>query len=397
MDKAGISAGQIVNASASFVIGMRETPVHISHDGYLTKLQWIKKQHCVFWDTEERRGWLVNGARALLHLLRASLVHSKHEFQSAFLLDPGDLADAEDTFSPEAAIEVLIKEENRERKLYVEHTEMYEEKNGEDQAVPKTKKTYYLLQHRVEQIYNKLDKCIEHQAAIERRCGYQVKSRLRQHLEGWDFGDIVTDENPLLRRVAGLGYIGKGWLELVSGIRALTFFGRGFGELIQPANKDCQQWSSLPVGRDLLAACVGDLQSIMDTRGDPSTNPRRLCHGVVWHTKHTTFQPCSCNGGPADKHQDLVQELSPKLFHRFRKKPLPNLEYRGAVIFGHNWYWGKLSAFKSGETSGKISEDGTDSTDNFRDSGLGSSLVSSASTRVRSLLSSRASLPSNTA
>jgi len=100
--------------------------------------------------------------------------------------------------------------------------------------------------------------------------------------------------------------MGKGWVDFVRGIHAVTLFGRGFGDLIQPiispstaglAGKHavaCYRWSRLPLNRYYLAARVLDLESVMDRDGDATCNPRQLCDKILWYMRETIFHPCPC-------------------------------------------------------------------------------------------------------
>ncbi|KAI8649720.1 hypothetical protein NCS55_01434300 [Fusarium keratoplasticum] len=349
LDKVEVHAGQLVTGTACFSLGNREKPVHISRDGYFTKLQWISSKWIVFWDEGEKRGWLVNGASALLHILRASLTHSKRKFKSAFLMNPQDLLDLEDAMVADAALQLLTDEKNRSLPLYRENVE-FENPNADlgKAKEPATRFRYYRLENRVDHIYNMLEKLIDHQTDVEQRSGLRIHPRPRRHLEGWDFKDLVTDGDPFFARVATLNTLGKGWVDFIRSVHAVALFGRGFGELIQPkgtSNGGCPRWLTLPAERYYLAACVSDLREIMEDHGDAQLNPMKLCDNVLWLVKHTAFQPCPCGTTTQSlKHYEPVQALFPMTFkHLLRKKPLAELQEAGAVVFGHNinihWHW----------------------------------------------------------
>ncbi|KAI1347988.1 hypothetical protein F5Y01DRAFT_229273 [Xylaria sp. FL0043] len=385
LEKVQISAGQFVTGTAAFTLGNREKPVHISRFGYLTKLQWISAKHMVLWDEGDKRGWLVNGASALLHVLRASLEHSKRRFQSAWLLDPNALKDPLDLSRPDASLQVLIDEDNRNLTLYMDKTEVYEENVRESNTtnnISRRQTRHYRLEDRIEHIYNILEKLIDHQTDVERRGGMQINIRPRQYLEGWDFKDLVKDGDPIFPRVTTLPTIGKGWVDFTRAIHAVTLFGSGFGELIRPRQTSasiCSRWSLLPKESYYLAACVSNLLEIMEEDGDAASNPRRLCDNIIWHMKRATFDPCPCIKDAKHSHHDPVQALFPLKFTRsLKKKAQVDLRASGAVIFGHNmslhWHWKDTGDPVKGdppiETSWVL-------TDPFGDSGIGSSLSSS--------------------
>ncbi|KAH9908388.1 hypothetical protein F4778DRAFT_717069 [Xylariomycetidae sp. FL2044] len=409
--KVEISAGQFVMGTAAFTLGNREKPVHISRFGYLTKLQWLSSKYVVFWDEADKRGWLVNGASALLHLLRASLEHCRRKFPSAWLLDPSALKDPIDPSQPDFALQVLTSEENRNLILYRDRAEVYDEETRDAQicsTVSRRQVRYYRLEDQVEHIYNILEKLIDHQADAERRSGVQVRTRPRRQLEGWDFRDLVRDGDPFIPRVTNLQSIGKGWVDFTRAIHAITLFGRGFGEMIQPQlaiGSPCTRWALLPQGKYYLAARVADLRDIMENEGDATSNPRLLCRNVLWHIKKETFDPCRCATSGKGEHSDPVQALFPLNFLRnLKKKPPLALEDQGAVIFGQNtslhWHWRDTGDPVRGDPPVEEEEGeespapaATDSSPS-KDSGLGSSLDSANS---RSITDSTGPAASSTA
>lgn len=58
-----------------FNLGTKDTLIHISRHGYVPRLQWLATRLVLLWDERDKRGWLINGTSALLHVLRASLKH----------------------------------------------------------------------------------------------------------------------------------------------------------------------------------------------------------------------------------------------------------------------------------------------------------------------------------
>nr|CDP29672.1 Putative protein of unknown function [Podospora anserina S mat+] len=88
LEKVSFSVGQTVTGGCQFSIGKKYVPLHITKQGYIAKLRRIDQKYVVMWDEEDKRGWLVKGTRALLHLVRASLEHCRDDkFSSEFLYD----------------------------------------------------------------------------------------------------------------------------------------------------------------------------------------------------------------------------------------------------------------------------------------------------------------------
>lgn len=364
LEKVSLSGGKFITGGFTFGIGCKDIPVHVSRDGYIPKLQWISKKFVVLWDEKDTRGWLVNGTSALLHLLRASLQHnSTDKFKSAFVFKREEMQEASESHRADSAIDVLLNPINKGLKIYPE------------------KKDYLRLEDRVEHFYDTLEKIIDHQVDVAGQSGVKLKLRARKHLEGWDFMDLATDRDPFYPRVATLQAMGKGWVDFIRAIHAITLLGRGFGEIIQPADisNSCAHWAKLPKGRSYLAASVSDLKEIMDTNGDQKANPMKLSDNIIWHTPCKIFEPCQCAGKIRRKHSDRVQVLLPLVFRNVLPNENPvRLEDRGAVVFGHNvnfkWSFPDTGDPKDGEPPSPSEGSETQ----FADSGIGSSLGSSA-------------------
>ncbi|KAK7990856.1 hypothetical protein PG990_015136 [Apiospora arundinis] len=381
LEKIEVTGGQFITGTAGFVLGRREKPACITRHGYFRKLQWIASKYIVFWDDEEKRGWLVNGASALLHLLRAHLASCQETFGSEFLMKPGDLVvDGNGgTMDAMGALRTLTNKENRALGLYMDKTEVSSSKKGNGNSGISVTENYYCLQDEVEQIYNTLEILIDYQAEVESRSGLKIDFRPRQYLDGWDFRDIVADGDPMYPRVATLGYFGKGWVDLIRSLRAITIFGKGFGELIRPrpllsssGNQGGCPWATLPRGSYYLAACMSDIRGIVERHdGDTAVNPVQICDDLLWPVKPSTFQSCPCGTGKSNlgvgRHCEPVQALLPPSFRsKLKSKPPVSLKERGAIIFGKSrsigWFYGDYGdPVKESNTSESIGDNGSGS------------------------------------
>jgi hypothetical protein len=143
---------------------------------------------------------------------------------------------------------------------------------------------------------------IDRQIDVAGRSGIKMRLRARKHLEGWDFKDLATQRDPFYSRVATLDAFGKGWVDFIRAIHAVTLFGGGFRDIFQPTGpgKLCDAWAKVPTNKYYLAACISDLQEIIEEDGDLDANPMKITDGIVWHTQGPAFEPCQCmEGGPA--------------------------------------------------------------------------------------------------
>ena len=408
-EKVTISGGQFISAGASFLIGKKDSPVLIrARDDYLSQLRWISKKFVVLYDVGDRRAWMVDGISALLHLVRASLKHNQDDgFTDSFLFDPKDLVEAgPDRVGKAAAITVLTNDLNRNIRLHQKPDDSYDEETtsqgGNIERVKKRKMTFYCFRDRVDHIYNVLEQIIAHQSHVDSQdgVGFKVKSSPRRQLEGFDFMDIASDEDPLWPRVATLASSGVGWVDFTRAMHAITLFGRGFGDLFKSSSDSqmCAHWAEVPKGLDYLTVSVVDLQEILKKKGCTISNPWRLVDEIVWHNPEMIFGPCKSSKKSemqrcCERVQVLLPTRFPSLWARSYRTPL-RLEDAGAVIFGHN----RKVPLRWGD-SGDPEEENEPSPPNDNnpisppDSGIGSSVGSTPSSGGTSQLS--ASSPSS--
>ena len=344
LDKCSISGGKFVTAGLSFAIGSRDKSVLITRQGYIRGLKWIAKQFVVFWDEGEKRGWLVNGTSALLHLVRASLQHDKQsKFKSACVFNPDDLVEAQMTHLPDSALEVLLNKKNRTLKIYSD-----EEDSDDEEGPSKDKgKKYYSFQDRVKELFETLEKIIHYEIGAAEESGVKLKARARKVLEGWDFQDIITDNDPFYPRVATLLANGKGWVDLIRNIHATALLGKGFGDIIRPTPNSgtCVYWATVPQGQYYLAAHIEDLKEIAELHGEPNLTPIRLGDNVIWH--NLSPDRCCCQNislsglrkpqkkNGTVKHSEFAQVLLPITSVSMKKKCRPVGPFK-AFVFGLN-------------------------------------------------------------
>lgn len=381
LDKAYLSSGHMISGGHPFSIGRKDIPLHISRHSYIRKLRWIAQKFVILWDEGDKRGWLVNGTSALLHLVRAAMKQaSVDRFQSYLLFDADKLRESRRSHEPTAAIDVLMDPSNRALKVYHE----------KDDSIH--------FESQVEHFYDLLEKIIDHQQNTAGKGGRNCNTIPRAYLEGWDFHELVVEVDPVHPRVAVLESIGKSWVDFARSIHAVTLFGRGFGEIIKPPTGTCWQWARLPKWRYYLSACMSDLKDIMQTRGDPDSIPMELVDNILWQNSDSFLAPCRCKGDDGETHSDFAQVLLPSSMAREMLQNVTrtaDLNSGGAVIFGQNreveWFWDdtgepcrKEEAIPSQAFPGSPSHD----------SGIGRSVASLTSTTGESMAGLCSSQPS---
>ncbi|KAI0096788.1 hypothetical protein GGR51DRAFT_566969 [Nemania sp. FL0031] len=361
-----VSAGQLIVGGPSFHIGLKDTPAHVARGGYIPRLKWISSKLILLWDEADKRGWLINGTSALLHIVRASLTHdSSDKFKSAFIFKNEDLQESSTLLTADSAVDVLINPNNMRIKLYPE-------KDG-----------HLTLESRIDHYYNILEKLIDHQTEITGYNGMNMIEKPRRSLGGWDFTDLATNRDPLYPRIATIEAKGKGWIDFIRTIHTVTLIGRGFGEIIQPTDTNhCEYWSKLPKHNFYIAACISDLSQIISENTCHNDIHVRLSENLIWHTPTALFESCHCRGALGSDHSEPVQTLLPSSLSSIllpRKYFIPHGS-QGAVIFGYHstfrWVWGDTGNPNEGGEVASSSD--TSVVDSFNDSGVGTSLTSSA-------------------
>lgn len=170
----------------TFAVGIKDVPPHVTRKGYIPKLRWIATKHVVLWDEGDKRGWLVNGISALLHLVRASLdQYRTDDFSDSFLFDQNKMQDAAE-HKPNSAHKVLTNKQNREIVINEGEGEEFEEEirqKGaaiEESSCWKKKRGYYRFEDLVEQRYNTLEQAMDYQRHALSKNGINLKARFEK-------------------------------------------------------------------------------------------------------------------------------------------------------------------------------------------------------------------------
>ena len=110
----------------------------------------------------------MRGTSALLHLLSASLKHYEMDAFSASLLSKfNDIVEPSTDSLGDYAINVLLDERNMKLPIYPEKSEVQLEDDElttpqDPCRAPKTKRKYYRVEDRVEELYETLKRLIDH-------------------------------------------------------------------------------------------------------------------------------------------------------------------------------------------------------------------------------------------
>ncbi|PNP82721.1 hypothetical protein FNYG_03952 [Fusarium nygamai] len=255
-------------------------------------------------------------------------------------------------------MDVLLSPTNRKLKLYVKDEYSYEERkllpDGQVHVETKTVITYKTIKDRVEELYETLEKLIDHTVSSSSSFkGINAKRSPHDHLEGWDFADIAKDRDPFVLKKTNLPLSLMGWGDMTRAIPSITLFGKGFGDLIVASRTgpdstltNCSEWEKVPKGKNLLCVRNWDLREIIRRIGNQTTTPITVVPGLLWKSS-SSISPfrgcCSCESeGAKDKTplHHAIQHLVPTK-HLANSDSVVDLDKHiaGAVIFGPWKQW----------------------------------------------------------
>jgi hypothetical protein len=159
-------------------------------------------------------------------------------------------------------------------------------------------------------------------------------------LEGHEIMDIVEGLKNSVPRVVQLKDSGRGWVDFIRRIGALTLFGNGFGDLITPlegSNTLCKEWEKVPSNHDLLVAPRSVLRDLHHGSHRGELESFIVTSRMLLHAEEQLFGNCKCDHLQGKSCCRRLQAWKP----RPQKLP-PNSKINehlfkqknGAIIFG---------------------------------------------------------------
>lgn len=349
-----VEGGAHAIAGVSASVGKRDQPARLSTGDYYARIVKMSSHPTMFYDVEDRRGWLIDGASALLHLVRASIHQDSQNpvYRSNWLFN-GALEDNVST--RRIAIETLTDLKNLNQALFLVARPT---DNGQMEKIP------YYFNQRVREILDNFEVLADYDTDASFKDGYWIRqpsNGIRKNVLGFDFWDLAKAERRTPHRAHDLRSTGHGWADYIRSIRATTLFGGRFGELLKAASPSdlCRDWRAVPVGVECLAVSVSTLKAIQKSRNAHVLAPGEITNEITWSSRLELFSPCSCIStstavptASAPTVQDHSQHNPTQLLLPKAKGwkvlldvpkihysiTLNDLEDSGAVLFGHTPY-----------------------------------------------------------
>ena len=416
--KLTISVSKIIGGSGSVVRGNRDKPEYVKQCAYSMQIENARNIYVVLYDVAAQRGWLVDGASALLHLVRTQVVREPYggagSLFNNFSFNRSTFNHPKIDGGPNTAVDILKDDRNMKHVIFRE----FDSYADETLAVPRLKavsivgkdssneannlsrnetpnssegrKEIYIttcLRELVSQTWSTLEQIYDRQ--IEFATTHTIKQLQNPFgttLEGYEFMGIVSARHILTRRAVNLQSNGVAWIGLTRRIHAITLFGQYFGEIYKPAENTgrqiCKNWKTVPRGHEYLAAPISLLKGIKQhsrEEGEVDVGSPEIAEGLLWSLSKDAFNTC----GPSCKHNFLnrVQQLRSSIPGEILgkmgwgengpRKADAFAEINGAVLFGES----SVLSVEKLELSSPLAVHMEGS---FYDSGVGSSLQASS-------------------
>ncbi|KAK7698613.1 hypothetical protein SLS64_012352 [Diaporthe eres] len=278
-------------------------------------------RNCLFvlWDTTDRRGWLVDGQVAALHLL---LTYLKNVPQTE-TFDFSKLNHI-DNKTPLAAQEILKDDDNLNISIF--RVFKGDEEKPEDDESSKD-----LVEERpLRQVVDNICSLLMDMFPASKFPAEYCKNRWGEFhkagqkrgdiiMKGWDF-ERIYDSNK--EKVVVHKFDKEPvWFRFAKDLKASFLFGRNLGEVIQPHDKHrCPYFTTLPKGQDYLAAGLHTIQKIV-TEG---TDVREKDESVARLTYHYAWERCVNPFSHAHGQGDHLDRVDSTCFPVQRPVKTPN-------------------------------------------------------------------------
>ncbi|KAM0452651.1 hypothetical protein ACHAPV_009414, partial [Trichoderma viride] len=284
----GVKSNIVVGLNMS--VNKKEQPFWLERENdYPSLINWVSVQPIVFYDVVDRRAWLTDGASALLHLVRVSLHLKENNPAYKWVFDITKLKDKwHGVTGRQAVLETLTSWDNLNQNVYITNQQHRSDGGLTEHAT---------LKALVQKMLHSLEILIERQVISRSQDGFRISQAVNfcRDITGFDISDIVEPFSAIQPRITHLGLEGDGWVDLISTMSTTAIFGRGFGDLIRPEEPLalCNQWKSVPEGKDYLVASVSTLQMLYKQRllkKEPDLNPGEMTSKIVWASLNHPFQ-----------------------------------------------------------------------------------------------------------
>ncbi|KAK3117275.1 hypothetical protein LTR53_001535 [Teratosphaeriaceae sp. CCFEE 6253] len=283
-------------------------------DSYIWNMEIAETMRVVFYDTDEKRAWLLDGADALLHMARAYLssphaAPAKNRY-SANLVEcfvHRDISEGR----RQTARQLLCNPQNRN--ICICPAEIPDDNTngetpaGQDEAADKhlhgeeSDRGGQVLadKRRFEDLVTMYYETLIEMQAHQRRTSEpkQWVMPITRHpfapkLEGFGFADLM-ELGRIWPRFAKLSDSARSWSRVTHAAEAISILGSGFGNLISARDR-CSKCTEIPTGYDFLTTSASILRRIAQYRRGVSYQHLELIKGLYWNRPDDACRPTIC-------------------------------------------------------------------------------------------------------
>lgn len=284
-------------------MGKKDKPEFLRAPAYRSQIHNARNMYVILYDTGTRQGWLVDGASALLHIVRSQVVSPPYG-EDPCLFDIKQFHHADPHGGPDSAKHALLDPHNLALPIFEETESISRELTQPSSPSPPheelhTKIKRYTFKDLVQQTWHLLEHMHDRQTLSRTTTTTTaLKSPVAQpRLEGFDLTDLTRSTRTLHPRTTPLKSNGPTWLPLATALNALTLFARGYGNPLRPnpaggTTTLCELWQALPPAHEYLAAPLSLLREICQKMGsvDGEEGGVELAEGVYWHAERRAWE-----------------------------------------------------------------------------------------------------------
>lgn len=199
---------------------------------YPQLVEWASLQEIVLHDVSEGRALMVDGAFALLHIVRISLHRDAKSpvYKKQWKFDEERLTDKWNGHSGRSSVlETLTDEDNYNLPVRVKD-------------LSASSRKVEIFRERAEQMLHSLEILMDRQVQVKAEDGIHISHpgslRRGRSIAGFDVMDLVKLLGPIESRIHNLNFSGNGWLDILPAMQATVIFRICFGELVVPRDLD---------------------------------------------------------------------------------------------------------------------------------------------------------------
>lgn len=287
LEKAAVTSGKWLTAGVTIAKSNRSNRIYnpSRQVTFRNEVRALRSSYVLLFDTLSGRGWLVDGASALLHITCAQL--RDPDFLE-FCDDKIGLKmkHAEHQRGGSGALETILKLGNERIVLWKEYVggSSKEKTNSEGKIVEETEyqTEFWSLRDQMRENMDTLSNIFAHQTNPP--SGVNVRLTHRTRLEGWSFRNTVDNSLLTEPKMCYLKEESRGWVEYIRSFNVVTLLGEDFEELMKPrwlgSERSCCKWDKVPVGRVLLTVSYTTLREIADKGGVSRYFPDRVTSDI---------------------------------------------------------------------------------------------------------------------